>query len=68
MPGLTADALDCVSGRTAAKNRRHILPISRLQLLRVHGETEGIAGLHDDPVDERVVFVRIRPPVCCDSA
>lgn len=54
--------------RTAAERRRHIIPIPRLLLTAVQRETESIARLGDDTVDDGLVPVRERPPIRSDTA
>ena len=54
--------------RTAAERRRHIIPIPRLLLTAVQRETESIARLGNDAIDDGLVPVRERPPIRSDTA
>lgn len=67
-PILRPHTVQSISLPTTAHRRRNIKPIPRLQLPAIHRKTKRIPRLGNNPIDDRLVLVRERPPVRSDTA
>lgn len=67
-PILRPHTVQSISLPTAPHRRRNVIPIPRLQLPAIHRKTKRIPRLGNNPIDDRLVLVRERPPVRSDTA